>query len=255
MRIPIPASWAVSTSRRSASSLGMSALTAALDAQCHVDGDRWAEWTASARADYEDWSALPEAGDRLDLGAAIAALRERLPEDTVYCNGAGQLHGVGPPLHPLPPMGHPAGSAERRDGIRGPCGARGPAGTSRPARGGLRRRRLLSDVRPGAGHHGRGGPTGDRRRCQQRHAGHHPDASGAPLPPPGDRHRSRQPPLRRAGARLRRPRGTGGALRGCARRGGAGARQRPPRPHRAHLRSRRADARARRCRHSPPAST
>ena len=68
---------------------GMSALTAALDAQCQVAGDRWAQWTASARADYEDWSALPEAGDRLDLGAAIAVVRELLPVDTVYCNGAG----------------------------------------------------------------------------------------------------------------------------------------------------------------------
>jgi acetolactate synthase-1/2/3 large subunit len=68
---------------------GMSALTAALDAGCQVAGDRWAQWTASARADYENWSALPEAGDRLDLGAAIAVLRELLPADTVYCNGAG----------------------------------------------------------------------------------------------------------------------------------------------------------------------
>ena len=68
---------------------GMPALAAALDAQARVAGGRWAQWTASARADYENWSALPEAGDRLDLGAAIAVLREVLPADTVYCNGAG----------------------------------------------------------------------------------------------------------------------------------------------------------------------
>lgn len=68
---------------------GMSALAAALDAEARVDGARWAEWTASARSDYEDWSALAAPGDRLDLGPAIAALREALPEDTIYCNGAG----------------------------------------------------------------------------------------------------------------------------------------------------------------------
>lgn len=68
---------------------GMPALAAALDAQARVAGGRWAQWTASARTDYENWSALPEAGDRLDLGAAIAVLREVLPADTVYCNGAG----------------------------------------------------------------------------------------------------------------------------------------------------------------------
>jgi acetolactate synthase-1/2/3 large subunit len=68
---------------------GMSALAAALDAHARVDGARWAGWTASARAEYENWSALPADGDRLDLGSAIAALREALPEDTVYCNGAG----------------------------------------------------------------------------------------------------------------------------------------------------------------------
>ena len=68
---------------------GMPALAAALDAHARVAGSRWAQWTASARADYETWSALPEPGDRLDLGAAISALRELLPPDTVYCNGAG----------------------------------------------------------------------------------------------------------------------------------------------------------------------
>ena len=68
---------------------GMSALAAALDAHARVDGARWAEWTASARTEYEHWSALPAANERLDLGPAIAALRETLPEDTVYCNGAG----------------------------------------------------------------------------------------------------------------------------------------------------------------------
>ncbi|MFL5865413.1 MAG: thiamine pyrophosphate-dependent enzyme [Solirubrobacteraceae bacterium] len=68
---------------------GMPALAAALDAQARVDGGRWAGWTASARADYENWSTLPQAGDRLDLSAAIGSLREALPEDTVYCNGAG----------------------------------------------------------------------------------------------------------------------------------------------------------------------
>jgi acetolactate synthase-1/2/3 large subunit len=68
---------------------GMQSLAAALAAEVQVDGGRWASWTRAARADYERWSALPDPGERLDLGAAIGVLRDALPQDTIYCNGAG----------------------------------------------------------------------------------------------------------------------------------------------------------------------
>jgi acetolactate synthase-1/2/3 large subunit len=68
---------------------GMQSFAAALVAEVRVDGGRWASWAQAARADYERWSALPAPGEALDLGAAIGVLHRELPEDTIYCNGAG----------------------------------------------------------------------------------------------------------------------------------------------------------------------
>ena len=64
------------------------AAAAALDP---ADGSRWAAWTESARADYEEnlvHRALPGG---LDLGEVMAFLRERLPEDAILTNGAGNF--------------------------------------------------------------------------------------------------------------------------------------------------------------------
>ncbi len=68
---------------------GMQSFAAALDAEVRVDGGRWASWSREAREDYEHWSELPDPGESLDLSAAIGVLRRELPEDTIYCNGAG----------------------------------------------------------------------------------------------------------------------------------------------------------------------
>jgi acetolactate synthase-1/2/3 large subunit len=68
---------------------GMQPFAAALAAGAGVDGAQWAEWTRAARAEYERWSALPIGSERLDLSAAIRVLRDELPDDTIYCNGAG----------------------------------------------------------------------------------------------------------------------------------------------------------------------
>jgi acetolactate synthase I/II/III large subunit len=71
---------------------GMPTFAAALAGAVRVDGGRWASWTRAARADYERWSALPAPGPGgLDLSAAIGVLRGELPEDTIYCNGAGNF--------------------------------------------------------------------------------------------------------------------------------------------------------------------
>jgi acetolactate synthase-1/2/3 large subunit len=61
----------------------------ALDALEPIPAPAWLEWTAAARRDYE--AALepgePRAG--LDMARVVRYLDERLPEDAILCNGAG----------------------------------------------------------------------------------------------------------------------------------------------------------------------
>src|SRR5215212_1222841 len=59
-----------------------------------VDGSRWAEWTAAARADYEAWLRhSPAPGNGVDLGDVVAHLRAVLPADAILTNGAGNFSG------------------------------------------------------------------------------------------------------------------------------------------------------------------
>jgi acetolactate synthase I/II/III large subunit len=49
---------------------------------------------AEARTAYEAWSTpRPRDGVALDLGPCVATMRERLPADTIICNGAGNFSG------------------------------------------------------------------------------------------------------------------------------------------------------------------
>jgi acetolactate synthase I/II/III large subunit len=73
---------------------GVRSFAAAVDAGLRVEGERWAEWAAEARADYEAWSEPPEAPAPaseagVDLGEVIRVLRAELPEDAIVCSGAG----------------------------------------------------------------------------------------------------------------------------------------------------------------------
>ena len=54
-----------------------------------VRGDAWAAWTQAARDNYLAWVRPWPSPGRLDLGQAMAALRERLPDDAVVTSGAG----------------------------------------------------------------------------------------------------------------------------------------------------------------------
>ena len=56
-----------------------------------VRGDAWAAWTEAARSNYEAWvRPWPADGPgRVDLGQALAMLRERLPDDAIVASGAG----------------------------------------------------------------------------------------------------------------------------------------------------------------------
>lgn len=51
---------------------------------------RWRDWTRAARADYLAWSEdLPRTPGAVQMGEVMAALRERLPDDAIFTNGAG----------------------------------------------------------------------------------------------------------------------------------------------------------------------
>ena len=52
---------------------------------------RWREWTAAARADYEDNLRHEPMEGPVDLGEIMAFLRERLPDDAVQTCGAGNF--------------------------------------------------------------------------------------------------------------------------------------------------------------------
>lgn len=54
---------------------------------------KWHAWRAAARADYEESLVPPTVPDALDLGQVIVTLRERLSDDTIVCNGAGNYTG------------------------------------------------------------------------------------------------------------------------------------------------------------------
>jgi acetolactate synthase-1/2/3 large subunit len=62
-----------------------------------VRGDAWAAWTEAARSNYLAWvRPWPNPGGApgtVDLGQVMAALRERLPDDAVVANGAGNFTG------------------------------------------------------------------------------------------------------------------------------------------------------------------
>jgi acetolactate synthase I/II/III large subunit len=51
---------------------------------------RWRDWTAAARAEYEDWQRHDPMPGALDLGDCIAHMRERVP-DAIVTNGAGNF--------------------------------------------------------------------------------------------------------------------------------------------------------------------
>jgi acetolactate synthase I/II/III large subunit len=71
---------------------GVRSFAAGVDADGRVNGERWTEWAAEARADYEAWSEpaeTPGSQAGVDMGEVIRVLRTELPEDAIVCNGAG----------------------------------------------------------------------------------------------------------------------------------------------------------------------
>ncbi len=69
---------------------GMPQLAAGLRSLEPVDGSAWAEWTASARADFVmNQASPPAAGDGVDMTEVVKHLAAVLPDDAVVTNGAG----------------------------------------------------------------------------------------------------------------------------------------------------------------------
>jgi acetolactate synthase-1/2/3 large subunit len=48
---------------------------------------------AQAHAEWRAWNAVTPFDTKLDLGPCVATMREKLPADTVICNGAGNFSG------------------------------------------------------------------------------------------------------------------------------------------------------------------
>jgi acetolactate synthase-1/2/3 large subunit len=68
---------------------GLPQFCAAAAALEPVDGSRWAAWAEAARADYlANIEPLPAPGD-VNVSEIVAWLRERLPQDAIVTNGAG----------------------------------------------------------------------------------------------------------------------------------------------------------------------
>lgn len=56
-----------------------------------IDGARWTDWAASARADYEAWVRPTSVESGVNMADVIAHLDAVLGADTIYCNGAGNF--------------------------------------------------------------------------------------------------------------------------------------------------------------------
>ena len=108
-----------------------------------VDGEARTPTTRPAVAD-------PRCPARSTSARSWRWLRERAARRRDRDQRRRQLLRLGAPLLPLPPLPHAARPDERRDGLRPPGRGRRQGRAPRPARGLLRRRRRLPDVRPGA---------------------------------------------------------------------------------------------------------
>jgi acetolactate synthase-1/2/3 large subunit len=64
---------------------------AALESTVPLDATRWRDWTAAARADYEDLLELLPSPGVLDYGRVVRYLDEHLPAASILANGAGNF--------------------------------------------------------------------------------------------------------------------------------------------------------------------
>jgi acetolactate synthase-1/2/3 large subunit len=72
---------------------GMPEFAAAAAALAPVAAGRWSRWREAARAEYEAGLIPSPSGGPLDLGAIMAWLRDRLPDDAIVTSDAGNFSG------------------------------------------------------------------------------------------------------------------------------------------------------------------
>jgi len=70
---------------------GMANFAAAAKTLKAPDSVPWSDWTRTARADQDGNVAIPEMKGDVDLGSIIQWLGERLPDDAIIANGAGNF--------------------------------------------------------------------------------------------------------------------------------------------------------------------
>jgi acetolactate synthase-1/2/3 large subunit len=70
---------------------GMPEFAAAAKALARVDGAAWSEWTARARAEYEQWQQPTPMPGAVNLAEIMAILNRRLPPETIVTNDAGNF--------------------------------------------------------------------------------------------------------------------------------------------------------------------
>jgi len=68
---------------------GMAGISAALAGLPEPAGDRFKSWRTGAREDYLDWVKPTENPGDVQMGEIVQWLAQRLPQDAVVCNGAG----------------------------------------------------------------------------------------------------------------------------------------------------------------------
>jgi len=71
---------------------GMPQFAAALE-NLKMDGSAWKAWREQARAEYLEWTKPVTNPGRVQLAEIVAWLRERLPQDAIIANGAGNFAG------------------------------------------------------------------------------------------------------------------------------------------------------------------
>ncbi|MGP1680476.1 MAG: thiamine pyrophosphate-binding protein [Burkholderiales bacterium] len=72
---------------------GMPQIAAALAALAPVEARPWREWTASAHADYREWTKPRTMPGKLQLWDIVDFLKQHLPADAILTNGAGNYSG------------------------------------------------------------------------------------------------------------------------------------------------------------------
>ncbi len=182
----------------------------------------------AAHADYLAWTDKPtEQPGGVNFGAVMVWLRENLPHDAILCNGAGNYAAWIHRFFRFRRFAQHVAPASGSMGYGVPAAVGDEAALSRAYRGLPRRRRRLSDERPGIRHRRAIRSAVRHRHRRQRHVRHHPHAPGARISRPHFGDRIAQSGFRRLCPRLRRLRHFGRAHRGFSGgvQGGAGVGQ------------------------------